>query len=205
VVAQGAHLAGEQLGFVAAAATGAGILAEEKDLVHADVKRVGLAGVGKLIDQVEHHIVYPGMQRAVTAAVNALVGGVQAGGLVEFGVRAEQAGGVFGPGLVAQQIDLGNQPHAGFAAGRRHLHQVFARERRLIRHFRMFGEAIVVVDLQHQQVDALPGQRAGDEANRQGDVFGARRRKVQAAHGQFAGSQRHGQEREHGEPHSVLL
>ena len=90
VIAQRPHFAGEQLRFVLAAASRALVFAEEEDLVHAGVEGAAVAGFGEFIDQVEHHGVDAGVQRAVAAAIDALVFRIPAGRFVELRVRAEQ-------------------------------------------------------------------------------------------------------------------
>ena len=91
VVVHRADFLREQLGLVLALAAGAVVLAEQEDFVHADVEGVGAGGVREFVDQVEDDVVHLGMERAVAAAVDALVLRVLAGSLVELRVNCAGA------------------------------------------------------------------------------------------------------------------
>ncbi len=114
--ANGFDFRGEQCRAVGAPAAGAGILAEEKDLVHPGVEGSGARGVEKFVDQIEEHGVDLRMPWTVAAAIDAFVLRVETGRFVEFRVRREQARGVSCPGLVPQEIDHGNQLNIDAAA-----------------------------------------------------------------------------------------
>ena len=54
---------------------------------------IGAGGVGQFVDEVEYHVVNLGMERAIAAAVDALIG-ILAGGFIELRMGAQEAEGV---------------------------------------------------------------------------------------------------------------
>ena len=197
MVVQRADFAGEQFRLVSALAARAVVLSQKENFVHTHMEGIGAGDLGEFIDQVEDHAVQLRVQGAVAAAIDALVVGIFAGSLVELGMPAQQSERGFRPRLVAQQIDHGDEAHAGVARCRGEALQVVGRERVGIHHFRMFGELVPVVDLQHQQVHALFGQGLFDEALGQRDLIGLGSREMNSAdRKRLRGSGRRAQEGE---------
>lgn len=81
-----ADLLGEEPPRVFVLAARALLIADQKDLVHAHVHRVGVESVDQLVQQVEDHRMDPGMAGAPLAAVNALVVGRHVRRFVELGI-----------------------------------------------------------------------------------------------------------------------
>ena len=63
---------------------------QQKYLVHADVKRLGLESIRELVDQSEHNLVRLGIHRIPFAAVDSFVVGKRAGRQIQLRILREQ-------------------------------------------------------------------------------------------------------------------
>ena len=177
VVMKGLHFTRKQHRGVAAATAGTFAFPEIEHLVHAGVKGGGFEGVADFVDHGEEDIVYAGIQRAVAAAIQVVVigpdivhGVLDPGGLVELRIDLEQLAGVFFPALVAEHIDLGDDPDLLLRAGANDLFDVRQRKREAIRELGMRFELIVVVDEDKKGIDLPRAEGIMNEVNERVDA-----------------------------------
>lgn len=172
VVVEGADLAGEELGFVAATAAGAFVFSYVKDFVHAGVEGVGLEDVGQLVYHGEEDVVQSGGEGTVAFTVEVIgigpdvfagVGELYPGCFVELWVDLHQFIGRAGPGLVAQQVDLWDDADAVPAAELYHFFYVGPGEGLCICQLGMAGELVAVIYCEDECVDLAGWELLVDE------------------------------------------
>ena len=122
------------------------------------MKRIRLEGVEKFVHQGEDDLVDLRVLRAPTAAVDALVVRVLAGGLVEVRMLLQEGAGVSGPRLVAQAVDHRDDADSLFAGGGGKLARPGLGDRPARFQFRVRGVIEVVVHLDDDRVDAQFGE-----------------------------------------------
>ena len=125
-------------------------------------------------------------------------------GLVKFRIVLEEVAQRCGPGLVAQQVELGDDADIPLPAGRHQFLDVCLRKGVLIPELRMGFVLVVVIDAQHQRVDLQGDQHFSDEVDEFIHVLRLRRCDSEAADGQDGiepglGQRRNGEQEGRGE------
>jgi len=144
---------------------------------------IGLAGAGKLIDQVEDYLVQPGGQGAIASAIDALVARVFPSRFIELRVGPQEPERLPRPRLVAERIDQWNQANPGVVTSRHNLFDLVFGKRIRIDHLRMRLELVAIVELHHQYVYACFRQDLAYEFHRQGQFIGLWGAEVESSHG----------------------
>ena len=139
MVADAGDLAGEELRLVVSPAARAAVHPDVEDLVHAGVEGVGVEDLHQLVDNGENHLVQVGVEGAVALAVEAVgvgpcvgLGDLDPRSFVELRVNREQPAELLFPGLVAEEVDLRNDPDASLTARLDDLAHVGLAERVLV-------------------------------------------------------------------------
>src|SRR4030095_16035987 len=130
--------------------------AQQKDLIHADVKGVGTKSVDDLIHQLEDDSPDLGVKRGPFATIDTLVIGKRSRRQVEGRVDAEKGKSFSLPGLLTERLNLGNQPDVELLAQRCESSCSIACNRICSSpEFRVRLEREVVVNLQNDYVNSL--------------------------------------------------
>src|SRR5690349_7777094 len=119
------------------------------------MQRVGAEGVNQLVHQRKDYTVDFRVERVPFAAIDAFVVRESAGRQIELGIDLQQREGLRLPRLVAERLELRDQPYALRAAGRGKLTRaVFGDRRAAVTKLRVRLVVEVVVDFEDQHVDA---------------------------------------------------
>jgi len=168
-----AYFAGKKFRLVPAATAGALVFSYIKYFVHAGVKCICFEYVTKLVYNGKEYVMKTGGQGAITFAIEFIRIGpfiffreFDPGRLIELGVYLYQLVWCAGPGLMTQQIYLGDDTDLMTLTGLYDLFCIGPGQGICIRQFGMAGELIPVVDEEEEGVDLAGGQLFVDEGDK---------------------------------------